>query len=124
MLTDEMFAITNSYIERKRSFNYLYAVTSGVAFYVMWNISTLVGIVAGSSIDNLEELGLEFAIAATFIAIVVPSIKHRSTLVSVIISGISVLALEFIEFEYSLIAATLIGMVSGFYVGQGEKNEY
>ncbi|MFP2770408.1 AzlC family ABC transporter permease [Oceanisphaera sp. KMM 10153] len=123
-LTDEMFAITNSYIEKNRSFNYLYAVTSGVVFYVMWNISTLIGIIAGSSTDNLEELGLEFAIAATFIAIVIPSIKHRSTLVSVVTSGVSILVLNSEGFGYSLIAATLLGMVAGFYVDQGEKSEH
>lgn len=123
-LTDEMFAITNSYIERNHSFSYLYAVTSGVVFYLMWNISTLGGIIAGSSMENLEDLGLEFAIAATFIAIVIPSIKNLSTLVSVIISGVSVLILELVDFEYSLIAATLIGMISGFCVYQGEKSGY
>jgi predicted branched-subunit amino acid permease len=46
----------------------------GGTFYVMWNLSTLAGIAVGQSIHNLEALGLEFAIAATFIAIVIPSI--------------------------------------------------
>ena len=124
-LTDEMFAITNSYIEKYGKFNYLYAVSSGVVFYLMWNISTLGGIIAGSSIDNLEELGLEFAIAATFIAIVIPSIKSKGMLASVITSGFSVLVLKLINVEYALILATVIGMLSGFYIStKGERDEY
>lgn len=113
-LTDEMFAVTNDYIAKKRRFSYLYAVSSGVMFYVMWNLSTLLGIVAGSSIDNLEELGLEFAIAATFIAIVIPSIKSKSTLYAVVTSGVSMLLLESTHFNYSLIASSLLGMAAGY----------
>lgn len=124
-LTDEMFAITNSYIEKNGKFNYLYAVSSGVVFYLMWNISTLGGIIAGSSIDNLEELGLEFAIAATFIAIVIPSIKNKAMLGSVIASGLAVLVFKLINVEYALILATVIGMFTGFYIStKGESDEY
>jgi 4-azaleucine resistance transporter AzlC len=113
-LTDEMFAVTNDYIERRNHFNYLYAVSSGAMFYVMWNLSTLLGIVAGSSIDNLEELGLEFAIAATFIAIVIPSIKSLSTFYAVVASGASILFFELTNFSYALLASSLLGMAAGY----------
>ena len=77
-LTDEMFAVTIAYIEKHKRFSLVYALSSGICFYVVWNIATLIGIVAGKNIANLETLGLEFAIAATFIAIVIPSIKNKS----------------------------------------------
>ncbi len=122
-LTDEMFAITNDYIEKNKQFNYLYAVSSGIMFYVMWNMSTFIGIVAGSSVNNLEEYGLEFAIAATFIAIVIPSIKSKSILFSVITSGLSILTLGHMNFEYALITSSLLGMLIGFFSKRWDKND-
>ena len=114
LLTDEMFALTNAYIAKHKRFNYIYAVASGIAFYLMWNLATLVGIVAGNNIENLQAYGLEFAIAATFIALVVPAIKDKPVFMSVLASGLSVLILELLAFEYALISSTFIGMACGY----------
>lgn len=66
MLTDELFALTSQH--DKQQFNRWYALGVGLTFYVAWNLFTLAGIVLGSSIPGLEHLGLDFSIAATFIA--------------------------------------------------------
>ena len=113
-LTDEMFAVTCAYMEKSKIFSPAYALSSGFTFYLIWNISTFAGIVAGQHIPNLEHLGLEFAIAATFIAIVVPSIKNRSTLIAVISSGLSVIILSIFAKDYALILSTFIGMFFGY----------
>lgn len=120
-LTDEMFALTIAYIEKQKRFSLAYALSSGICFYLVWNLATFIGIVAGQSIENLESLGLEFAIAATFIAIVIPSIKDKSVLVSVLASGVSVLVMSYFEIKQGLILATLIGMCSGFLTWRWEK---
>lgn len=73
LLTDELFAICGQQSEKQ--FNRWYALGAGLSFYLCWNLATLVGIVAGSYIPAMNELGLEFAVAATFIALVVPNIK-------------------------------------------------
>jgi len=121
-LTDEMFAVTCAYMEKNKKFSPIYALSSGITFYVIWNIATFTGIVAGQHIPNLEHLGLEFAIAATFIAIVIPSIKNRSTLVSVISSGVSAIILSLFMKEYALIIATFIGMLCGYLTKDTEDN--
>ncbi len=120
-LTDEMFAVTCAYIVRTKRFSPVYALSSGITFYVIWNISTFAGIVAGQHIPNLEHLGLEFAIAATFIAIVIPLIKNRSTLVSVVTSGLSAIILSVFMAEYALIAGTFIGMICGYLTKDKES---
>lgn len=125
-LTDEMFALTNTYIAKHKQFNYCYALASGVSFYLMWNVSTLLGVLAGSSIENLHQYGLEFAIAATFIALIMPAIKDKPVLITVITSACTVLVLEVFEFEYAMIAATFIGMLSGYWANKfkGHNDEY
>lgn len=113
-LTDEMFAVTLAYIAKHKHFSLLYALSAGITFYLIWNIATFAGIVAGQYLPGLELLGLEFAIAATFIAIVIPTIKNLATLVCVVTSGVSVLILWQFTPDYALILATIIGMLAGF----------
>ncbi|NRA84674.1 MAG: AzlC family ABC transporter permease [Gammaproteobacteria bacterium] len=120
-LTDEMFAVTCAYMEKHKIFSPIYALSSGVVFYLIWNISTFAGIIAGQHIPNIEHLGLEFAIAATFIAIVVPAIKNRSTLISVISSGLSAIVLSIFMKDYALITATFIGMLCGYLANDKES---
>ncbi len=120
-LTDEMFAVTCAYMEKTKSFSAVYALSSGITFYLIWNISTFAGIIAGQHIPNLEHLGLEFAIAATFIAIVMPTIKNRSTLIAIISSGLSAVFFSLFIKEYALIAATFIGMLFGYLTKDKEN---
>jgi 4-azaleucine resistance transporter AzlC len=120
-LTDEMFAVTCAYMEKHKKFSSVYALSSGITFYLIWNISTFAGIVAGQYVPNLEHLGLEFAIAATFIAIVIPSIKSRSTFVAVMSSGLSVIVLSIFAKDYALIISTFIGMFVG-YITKDKEN--
>lgn len=121
-LTDEMFAVSCAYLEKNKSFSHLYAISAGVVFYLIWNVATFIGIVAGQFIPNIENLGLEFAIAATFIAIVIPSIKRFSTLMSVLASGISVCVLSITGIDHALIIATCIGMATGFLTASKDKS--
>ncbi len=120
-LTDEMFAVTCAYLEKNKSFSHLYAISAGIVFYLIWNTATFIGITAGQFIPNIENLGLEFAIAATFIAIIIPTINNFSTLISVLASGISVLILSLLNNEHALIIATFIGMASGFVTASKDK---
>jgi 4-azaleucine resistance transporter AzlC len=123
VLTDEMFAVTCSYMEKHKIFSPVYALSSGITFYLVWNISTFVGIIAGQYVPHLEHLGLEFAIAATFIAIVIPSINNKPTLIAVISSGLSVIILSMFAMDYALIISTFIGMFFG-YLTKDKEDEH
>jgi len=117
LLTDELFAIANQAHKgdspAQHQFNRWYALGGGLTFYLGWNIATLLGIVAGQSIDNLGELGLDFAIAATFIAIVVPTVKKPSILVCVLVS----LTLAVVCAVFAIQAGLLIAAISGMAAG-------
>jgi len=113
-LTDEMFAVVMAFKARYGLFSEHYALVAGFTFYVVWNIATFVGIYIGGSIPNLQSYGFEFAIAATFIAIVIPQVKSVSVLVSVITAVIASLLLTLFEVGEPLMGASLIGMLSGY----------
>jgi len=128
LLTDELFAITNQSHGgdklAQHQFDRWYALGGGLTFYIGWNIATLLGIVAGQSIDHLDDLGLDFAIAATFIAIVVPTVKKPSILVCVLVSLTLAVVCAVFAIQAGLLIAAISGMVAGMAYAKltGEGN--
>ena len=111
LLTDELFAIANQ--GKLHKFDPWYALGGGLSFYLGWNLATLLGIIAGNAIDNLGELGLDFAIAATFIALVVPTVKKPSILVCVLVSLTLAVVCAMLDIQAGLLIAALSGMSAG-----------
>ena len=114
LLTDELFAVSSH--KTKSEFDFWYAFGAGFSFYLIWQMASLTGIVLGQSIPNLDQLGLDFAVAATFIAIVIPTIKKISVLVTVIFALVLSVAFSVMQIEGGLIFASLLAMVIGYGV--------
>ncbi|MEZ9156724.1 AzlC family ABC transporter permease [Vibrio lentus] len=111
-LTDELFAICSG--QSQQEFNRWYAAGVGGGFYLVWNIASFVGIVAGSQIPSLNEIGLDFAVAATFIALVFPLIRTWPVVVCVVVSLSASVALSVNNVEGGLMIAAISGMLAGF----------
>lgn len=112
LLTDELFAVCGH--QKQKEFNPWYALGAGLSFYLVWNIASFAGIVAGKQIPNLNQWGLEFAVAATFIAIVIPTIKNLPILISVIVALVASVLFSYWKVEGSLIIASILAMISGY----------
>jgi 4-azaleucine resistance transporter AzlC len=74
-LTDESFAMTTGYVRRGGT-RFGYYATFAVTLFVLWNVATLAGIALGSAIGEPRRFGIDFAITATFIGIVVLAIRR------------------------------------------------
>ena len=116
VLTDEMFAVSQAHTKRYGVFSASYAVVSGVTFYVIWNLSTLLGIIGGDSINNLDQLGLDFAIVATFIAMTFDQLRYKPIGLSIITSGILAVILKPVFSDSYIILAAIAGMCVGYLV--------
>ncbi|MGF1757679.1 AzlC family ABC transporter permease [Photobacterium sagamiensis] len=114
LLTDELFAICGH--QTQKQFNRWYALGTGLWFYLSWNLSTLTGIIAGQYLPNLDKLGLDFAIAATFIAIVIPTIKRLSVLISVVVAMVLSVLFQWYDIDGGLMLASITAMVCGYTV--------
>ena len=112
LLTDELFAVCCN--QSDKTFNRWYALGAGGSFYLIWNLASFIGIIAGSQIPSLNEFGLDFAVAATFIALVIPQIISKPILVAVIIALISAVFLQVNQVEGGLMIASILGMISGY----------
>lgn len=112
LLTDEFFALVSQY--DRQTFNRWYALGVGLTFYVAWNLFTLAGIVLGKSIPNLDQLGLEFSIAATFIALITPVVRDVPTVVCVAVALLFSVLLSYWHWESAVVVSGLLGMSAGY----------
>lgn len=111
-LTDELFAICGT--QPKEQFDRWFALGVAGGFYFAWNIISFIGIVLGSYIPNLTEYGLEFAVAATFIAIVFPLVKNIPVAATVLVSLVLSVLLTRFNIDGALIIASVSGMATGY----------
>lgn len=112
LLTDEFFALVSPF--DRQTFNRWYALGVGLCMYVGWNVFTLLGVVVGKSIPGLDQLGLEFSIAATFIALITPIVRNLPTVVCVAVSLLCVVLFSYWQWESAIVLAGLAGMCAGY----------
>lgn len=116
VLTDEMFAVSQSHTQRTGTFSPLYALVAGFAFYIVWNVTTFIGIVAGDYFKNIDSFGMDFAIAATMIAMTFDKIRERPILLAMLVSGVGSVVLKPYFTDSHIIIAGLLGMCVGYAV--------
>jgi 4-azaleucine resistance transporter AzlC len=66
--SDESWALTVSEANKDRSIGARFLVEAGAVMILTWVTSTTMGAIAGSTVPDLEKLGLGFAFTAAFIA--------------------------------------------------------
>jgi 4-azaleucine resistance transporter AzlC len=89
---------------------------SGFALWAGWQVSTLAGVLLGAQLP--ADLGLDFALPLTFIAIVVPLIDSRARLAAALVAGAVALLLAGLPYKTGLFAAAIAGLVAGAFIGE------
>lgn len=111
LLTDELFIIRHRHEKR---FCRWFLIGAGASFYLGWNLATLAGILAGQYLPDLSSLGLDFAVVAIFIVLLVPILKHRAAWVCVTASAITAVVTHLLQLPGGLLVAMLTGMTCGY----------
>ncbi|HWV11269.1 MAG TPA: AzlC family ABC transporter permease [Pseudomonas sp.] len=114
-LTDEAYAVVvHRYAETDASPNkHWYFLGAALAMYVNWQLCTLVGVVFGQSVPNLGAWGLDFAMLATFIGIVVPMLRNSPQIAAALVAAAVALACHALPYKLGLLAAAFSGIVVG-----------
>lgn len=76
LLTDEAFALGVGW-RRRGGTGVRYYVVFGAGLWLAWNLATLTGALASDRIVEPRRFGVDFAITASFLAIVVLSLRRR-----------------------------------------------
>ena len=122
-LIDQAFAISNEYFKKNKERNrYFHLVGGGAACWIIWQSTTLLGIILGSAIP--EKLGLSFAVPLTFLALLVNDFRKFINLLVIIVSGtVATLGYNFIPFKAYVIFAALAGLLTAMILTKTIKTK-
>ncbi|GAB3475578.1 AzlC family ABC transporter permease [Marinomonas epiphytica] len=87
---------------------------SFISFYLMWNVTTLLGVISGELIPGMSEWGLEFAMVATFIGIVTPYFTRVPFVMAGLSALVASLLLHTMPNNLGMLLAALIGVSIGY----------
>jgi 4-azaleucine resistance transporter AzlC len=118
VLTDELFALSTGQKSLQGKLRVAYGLAAGISFYLGWLLWNIIGIIAGSYLPDLTSIGLDFAIAATFIALVIPTITTLPVLVTVIVAAALSVLFKLWHWQLDLVLASVIAMCCGYITVQ------
>jgi len=116
LLTDEAYAVTILHYQQTgepgaQDHRHYYFLGAGLALWTSWQLSTAVGIFLGAVVP--ESWSLDFTLALTFIALVVPSLKDRAGLASALTAGVAAVFAFNWPYKLGLVTAALVGILVG-----------
>ncbi|MFC2689523.1 MAG: AzlC family ABC transporter permease [Propionibacterium freudenreichii] len=83
--------------------------TAGVGVYVLWNLFTLVGALAGDAMGDPKQWGLDGAACAAFLGLLWPRLKSRDPIaIAVVSAAITVITIPIVPPGIPVIIAALV----------------
>jgi len=126
-LTDEVYAVAITRVAQSGASRFgspllrWYFLGAGLAQWSAWQVSTAVGIALGAQIP--PGWALDFAIALTFIALVIPTLTDRPTVAAALSAGIVAVLTAAWPYKLGLVVAAVVGILVGLLVEGKPKPE-
>jgi 4-azaleucine resistance transporter AzlC len=117
LLVDELFALATARYRHTGDASTLatgthwYMLGAGLTLWVTWQTSTAVGIYLGAQVPS--PWALDFSLALTFIALVIPALTDRAGLGAAVVAGIVAVAAVGLPLKLGLVVASLAGVAAG-----------
>ena len=89
LIVDESWALSG----RSGRFEWPILVGAGLLLYVLWVSSTAIGSVVGSALGDPDDLGLDAAFAALFLALAKPYLRERKAVAAALVAAAITLVL-------------------------------
>jgi branched chain amino acid efflux pump len=118
LLTDQAYVLSAAHYEERAltkpsPFFYLGAALS---LWLTWQVSTALGVLVGASLGS--GMNLEFAIPLTFLALLIPGVRDRRTLMVGLSSGLVAVVAAPLPAGLGLVAALAVGLTVGVLAGE------
>jgi len=117
LLTDESYALSISYYRASDTdpdlspHRHWFLLGAGLTLWTSWQIGTVVGVYLGGQAPH--GWSLDFTLALTFIALVVPMLVDRPSALSALVAGIIALLGTGLPYSLGLMAAVVVGVAIG-----------
>jgi 4-azaleucine resistance transporter AzlC len=114
-LTDEAFMVAIARYNQPDSspYKHWYHFGAAIFMYLSWSLWTVIGLTIGQFIPNAKSWGLDFAMAVTFIGMVIPYLVTKPMGLAVLIAGISSVFTHSLPHQLGLMVAALLGITAG-----------
>ena len=122
LLTDEAYVVAISrYMAPAATQQYAhwYFLGAGGGLWLCWQLSTAAGVFLGAQIP--AAWSLDFALPLTFIALIIPALKDRASVVSALVAGAVALAALTMPLKLGLMTAMIAAIGAGYWVEQRQK---
>jgi predicted branched-subunit amino acid permease len=96
---------------------------AGIGIYVLWNLFTAVGALAGSGLGDPRQWGLDGAAVAAFLALLWPRLKGREPIaIAVVCAVATVLAVPLVPAGVPILVAAVVAALLGWF-SRGRSDE-
>ncbi|WP_028645794.1 AzlC family ABC transporter permease [Nocardioides sp. URHA0020] len=89
-------------------------LTTGISVFVLWNLATLAGAVAGNAIGDPRTYGLDAAVGAAFLALLWPRLTtRRNQLVAAAAAAVALATVPVVPAGVPVLAAAAVALLAG-----------
>lgn len=112
-MADESYAVTMDHI-RRNGYDDRHQLGANSAVYFAWLLSTATGVFLGKYIPNPLQWGLDFAMPATFLAMLIPRLTDRKSLLVASAAAVTAVASAFLlPGKWYIITACMAASITG-----------
>jgi predicted branched-subunit amino acid permease len=112
VLIDESTAM--SVTRESRAAARLGFLVTGVSIFVLWNLATLAGAVAGNAIGDPRQYGLDAAVGAAFLALLWPRLhRRRNQLVALAAAAVALGVVPVVPAGVPVLCAAGVALIAG-----------
>jgi 4-azaleucine resistance transporter AzlC len=113
LLTDEAYAVVIIHYDQEgaKPASHWFYLGAGLALWTTWQVSTEAGILLGAVIP--ASWSLDFTLALTFIALIMPLLKDRPSVGAALAAGLIAMLGVSLPFRLGLVGAALGGILVG-----------
>lgn len=121
LLTDESFALSSSQAANDKKINYKWMLGVNLTAYLNWIFASFLGAYFGGLIYDYRVFGLDFALPAMFIGLLISSIReNKNKKVSIVIfcstAMVLIISINFISINIGLMIAAIFGTLMGVMI--------
>ena len=112
-LTDSAYGVTVS----SGAYAFPFLLGAELSMFVVWNLCTLLGAIAGQLLPDPASLGVDFVFPLTFLALLIPLLRTRADLLTALSAGLLALFAErFLTSSVAVLIAAVLGSLAGAWL--------
>lgn len=118
-LVDQLFALSSVHLgDPPRSFRRYY-MTSGLCFWITWNVSVALGLAIGPVIP--QAWGLEFAVPLMFLGLLVMNLTTRPAVLAAAAGSVATLATTGLPNRAGILVGAAVGVAAGLAASRWQR---